>query len=92
MGGILVGGRSLKIDMLGIRHKVNKLELIQKGGSIMAQGSKEAKHSLRKALKIKVQDLGLTICSHWNLDRVYKLHPTLSSLYLLLLYEVRCDP
>jgi len=28
MEGVLVGGRSLKIDMLGIRHKVIKLELI----------------------------------------------------------------
>lgn len=58
MGGVLVGGKSFKMDMLGIRYEVIKLELIQERDSIMVQGFKEAKQSLRKAPEIKVQDLG----------------------------------
>jgi len=57
MGGILVVKISLKIDMLGIRHKVIKLELIQERESITVQGFKEAKQSERKALRNKDQDL-----------------------------------
>ena len=51
MGGVLVGGRSLKIYMLGIRHKVIKLELIQERDSIMVQGFKYEKRSQRKTLE-----------------------------------------
>jgi len=57
-GGVLVGGRSLKIDILGIKHKGTELGLIQERGSIMAQGFNEGKCSLRKNLEIKVQDPG----------------------------------
>jgi len=55
---VLVGRRSLKIDMLRRRHKVIKLELIQERDSIMVQGFKEAKCSQRKALEKKAHDLG----------------------------------
>ena len=51
MGGIPVGRRSLKIDMLGIRHTMIQLELIQERDPIMIQGFKEATCSKRKALE-----------------------------------------
>jgi len=51
MGGVSVGERSLKIDMLGIRYKVTLIELIQVRGTIIVQGFKEENHSQRKSLE-----------------------------------------
>lgn len=46
------------MDMIGVRHKAIKLELIEERDSIMVQGFKEEKCSLRKSLEIKVKELG----------------------------------
>jgi len=57
MGGVTIGRRLLRIDRLGIWHKVIKIELIPKKGSIKVQGFKEANCFLRKTLEKKAQDL-----------------------------------